>query len=174
MGTNAQVKQSKSKIKSGLQNILLNPKVINSLITSFNSAPIQSSYPYSKAFNISSEATKTMNREQMEVLIQKVKDAMAFAPLPVGVHIQWNCDMNVLPRNGDFLMYEYSWHPKYGNDQSVQKVIDESKRVLDLLGPGRVWFQEMNWDPENLRARQQAEAVAALPGIIGLPGPITI
>ena len=82
--------------------------------------------------------------------------------------------MSILPRNGDFLMYEYSWHPGIGNNISVQKVVDESNRVLDLLGPGRVWFQEMNWDPESIRARQQAEAIAALPGVVGLPGPVKI
>jgi hypothetical protein len=69
-------------------------------------------------------------------------------------------------------MYEHSFHPADGDKQSVQKVVDEAKQVLDLVGPGKVWFQELNLNCESQRAREQSRAIAQLPGVIGLPGPV--
>ena len=123
---------------------------------------------YSKAYLISTEASKSMDVVEMYNLISYIKQ---YTTKPVGVH---NQGTNI-PANADFLAYEFSWHPKYGNDKSVAQVVTEAQHALNMY-PNPVWFQEMNLFPEGQRAREQSRAIREMaksePRIVGLPGPL--
>ena len=123
---------------------------------------------YSVAYNIASEANKTMSVIQMQNMIAFMKK---HTNKPIGVHLQWDRKSN-LPGNADFLMYEFSWHPKDGNNYSVQNVITEAAEVM-TKSPMPVWFQEMNCYPESVMAKAQSAAILQnFPQCAGLPGPI--
>ena len=136
----------------------------------FLPAAVQFFRPYSRAFIISIEASKSMDVALQTRMIRRVKAAMPFDPCPVGVH---NQGVRISPE-ADFLAYEFSWHPGDGDRQSVQAVVDEARRVMTQY-PKWVWFQEMNLNPEGGRARAQARALRDMasrdPRIVGLPGP---
>jgi len=124
--------------------------------------------PYSKAYLISTEASKSMSFLQMSNLIAFIK---RFTDKPVGVH---NQGTNI-PVNADFLAYEFSFCPWEGNNYSVSDVINEAANVLRSY-PKYVWFEEMNMDNEGQRAKEQSRALRDFarsePRIIGIPMPL--
>jgi hypothetical protein len=136
-------------------------------------------YPYAAAYNLASEASKTMSVGLMETALGIMRNAFDMVGLkhkPLGVHLQWN-RRTLLPAGMDVLLYEFSWHPAQGNSKSVAEVVNEAQAVLNHLPAGMsVWFQEMTLDCESGRAREQARAIrdmaASDPRIVGLPGPV--
>jgi hypothetical protein len=134
---------------------------------------VQSIHPYITGINIASEASKTMNTAQMENMIQVIRDAWTAAQLPqkfVGVHWQWN-GRDRLPANADFLMYEFSWHPKDGLQKSVADVVAEAKRII-AASPLPVLFQELTIECETEIARAQSRALRDLQGAYMVAGPM--
>lgn len=136
-------------------------------------------YPYVAAYNLSTEASKTMSVPLMEQALAIMNNAFIMdgkTPKPLCVHLQWD-RRSALPAGMNVLMYEFSWHPKYGKDKSVDEVVAEARDVLAHLPPGvSVWFQEMTIECELDIARRQAQAIRDLaasdPRIVGLPGPV--
>jgi len=130
-------------------------------------------YPFASAYNLASEASKTMSVGQMEQAIGIMKNAFVMAnlpPKPIAVHLQGTN----APQNADVLMYEFSFHPAQGDNHSVAEIITEARQVLARY-PKSIWFQELNLNCESQRAREQARAIrdmaASDPRIVGLPGP---
>ena len=127
--------------------------------------------PYVKAFLIATEASKSMDVRRQERMIAIMKQAMGLRQIPVGVHNQGA----KIAGNADFLAYEFSWHPSEGDNYTAEQTVDELKKVLWEY-PNYVWPQEINMNPEGMRARQQVRAIADLaksePRLIGIPGPM--
>ena len=144
----------------------------------FTGQVIRGLYDCSFAFNISSEASKTMDRGRIERAVANCKAAFNYDPIlppkPITVHLQWNC-RDTLPSNIDFLTYEFNKNPWDGCQYSVADVTAEAERVLKAY-EGYVWFQELAVHCESARARELSRAIRDLakryPRIVGLPGPV--
>jgi hypothetical protein len=112
-----------------------------------------------------------MDVRRQERMIAIMKQAMGLRQIPVGVHNQGS----KIAGNADFLAYEFSWHPSEGDNYTAQQTVDELKKVLWEY-PNYVWPQEINMNPEGMRARQQVRAIVDLaksePRLIGIPGPM--
>lgn len=123
--------------------------------------------PYSKAYIIASEASKSMNPAQQANMIAYIK---RFTDKPVGVH---NQGTNIAA-NADFLAYEFSFPPWDGDKHSVGDIVNEAVNVMRQY-PGYVWFEEMNINCEGEQSKAQARALRDLaaiePRIIGVPVP---
>jgi hypothetical protein len=135
-------------------------------------------WPYSKAFLIATEASKSMDVRLQERMIARMKahlqankKAMGYPALPIGVHNQGF----TVAGNADFLAYEFSWHPSEGDGFTSAQVVSEAKDVLKK-SPRPIWFQEINMNVEGQRAREQVRALRTLaktePKLIGIPGPM--
>jgi len=126
--------------------------------------------PYSRAICIGLEMNEQFSVAAMEHIIAVCKH---YTDKPIGVHLQYRPGM-ALPKGLDFLIYEFSFHPKDGDKKSVSDIIMEAKTVLAACSLP-IWFQEMNMNPEGQRAREQSRALLELsktePRIVGLPGP---
>ena len=75
-----------------------------------------------------------------------------------------------VPRNASFAGLETSNHPFDGDNRSALQMCQESDCVRDSMGDGRgVWVMESNaFDSQ--RAKKQNNAMARLPGVIGIDG----
>jgi len=137
-------------------------------------------YPYVVAYNLATEASKTMGVSRQERALKIMRDAFDMAspplpPKPLAVHLQWN-GRTPLPKGMDVLIYEFSWNPKYGHEKSVQEVVTELQDRLNHLPPDvLIWPQELAVQNEHPRAREQSRAIRDMAKtenrIIGLPGP---
>jgi len=98
--------------------------------------------------------------------------------LPVSTHEQnvgWKHGKPYLkrrvPRNGDFVAYETSNHPYDGGNVSVARMVDEVQFLVAHSGGKGVWVVESN-NREDAHARAQNQAMAEIPGVIGVGGPV--
>jgi hypothetical protein len=92
--------------------------------------------------------------------------------IPVGTHMVWKPDSYALPAGMAFLAYETLNHPKDGDKISVADMVREVQGILARLPPGfSLWVSEFNWN-DSVRARDQAKAIAELPGVVGVGGPL--
>ena len=96
--------------------------------------------------------------------------------LPVGTHEQnVGRDMGKLvmrrrvPRNADFVGFETSNHPYDGDKVPVAQMVEEIQFLVANSGDIPVWVVESNAS-EGSHARAQNNAMAALPGVIGVNG----
>jgi len=134
---------------------------------------VQAIHPYIKALNLGSEMSKTMNKAQMERMIWRVKEswkAAGLAEKPVGVHLQCDGEGNLpTPGNADFIMLETSNHPK--NYRDPADICEEIKKAVAKC-PKFVLVTETYIFCEEARAREQTRAIAQVPGVWALPGPV--
>jgi len=92
---------------------------------------------------------------------------------PIGTHMCWNPAKYRLPSNLQFLAYEHSWSPDKGDAMSVAACVAEIKNIQSRLPAGfPLWPCEWNLNPTGSKIVEQARAMAALPGIVGIGGPI--
>ena len=76
-----------------------------------------------------------------------------------------------VPRNADIHCYETSNHPKDGDSRTAADMADEGRFLVANAGGIPVWVAEHNlYDSE--RSREQSRAIAEIPGVIGIPGPM--
>ena len=75
------------------------------------------------------------------------------------------------PRNADFIGFETSNHPYWGYEVPVSKMRDEVAFLVAHSNATPVWVMESN-NLEDAHARKQNRAMAALPGVIGVSGPL--
>ncbi len=140
----------------------------------FVPAVIRTMYPRVVGYNLISEASKSWNGSEIDEVVKICHWAFDMEPKlprkPIFVH-QQGTDIGTL---ADGLMYEWSFHPAMGDQQSVAAVVAEARRALAAY-PGPIWFQELNLFCEGPRAREQARAIRDLARtenrIVGLPGP---
>lgn len=135
-------------------------------------------WPFSSGFMLATEASKSMDVRLQERMVAIMREYMQantrrtkLPVLPIGVHNQGT----KIAGNADFLCYEFSWHPSRGNDFTPEQVVAEARHVVRSY-PNYIWFQEINMNPEGMRARQQVRAIVDLaksePRLIGIPGPM--
>jgi len=126
--------------------------------------------PYSRAICLGLEMTEQFSNESIERIAAICRN---YTDKPLGIHLQYRPGM-ALPEGLDFLIYEFSFHPKDGDKKSVSDIIMEAKSVLAACSLP-IWFQEMNMNPSGQIAREQSRALLELsktePRIVGLPGP---
>jgi hypothetical protein len=92
--------------------------------------------------------------------------------IPVGSHEQWR--PNVEPFcGGDFCCYEALAHPiTQADGMTPAALCAEVRNVQDHLPPGfPVWVAEFNGNNSE-RCRQQARALAEMPGVVGVGMPL--
>ena len=121
--------------------------------------------PYSKAYLISTEASKSMNTQQMFNMVAFIK---RFTDKPVGVHLQWN-RKSPLAANLDFLAYETKYNPWDGANYSVEETIAEVQDAITKC-PIPLYWMEGDIYAESQLARQKARRAKEI-GCWGLPGP---
>ena len=127
-------------------------------------------HPYIDGINIASEANKTMSVAMQERVINVIKNAWKAAGQKekfIFTHLQ---GLNTQVPNGAVVLYQFSWHPKYGTTKSVKDVVREGQQALAKYP--YTLFQEMTIECETLIARQQSKALVKLPGCYMRPGPI--
>ena len=97
--------------------------------------------------------------------------------LPVGTHEQ-NVKRNGkgklymvrrVPRNADFHGYETMNHPFDGHKVSVADMVEEIEFLVANSGGIPVWKMESN-EREDAHARAQNNAIARIPGVVGVSG----
>lgn len=87
---------------------------------------------------------------------------------PVGTH---ECSYRVAG-NAGFLGYETKNHPVTGGDStSVADMVKDVKGLLAKANGKPVWVIESN-SSEGAQAKAQNQALAALPGVVGVGGPL--
>ena len=74
-----------------------------------------------------------------------------------------------VPRNADFVGFETSNHPYYGDNVPVAQMVEEIQFLVANSGGIPVWVVESNAS-EGAHARKQNRAMAELPGVIGVNG----
>lgn len=131
---------------------------------------VQAIHPLVKAINIGSEMSKTINKAQMERMINVVKNSWKAAgqvEKPVGVHLQCDREGNLpIPVNADFIMLQTSNHPKNFNDN----IVTEIEKVVAKC-PTFVLVTETYIFCEEARAKKQVRDIASIPNVWCLPGP---
>ena len=137
-----------------------------------------------------SNCVSTAENEAMIDAIQQ------FTEKPVGVHMAWNPNKGskmhgigsvggwrgkqpklrrgyAFPRNARFLAGEAYWHPKDGDDKSITAVTGWATTVRDGLPEGvAFWPLEYNLNPVGRMIVLQSQALAKLPGVWGVGGPM--
>ena len=119
---------------------------------------------------IESPASQWWKRDDVLNGIKMIKKYAGL--IPVGSHEQWN------PRTmgfcgGDFACLETCNHPAAGDSVSVADMVDEIQFAQSHLPPGfPVWVAERNLNAWGSHAREQARAIAELPGVVGVSGPL--
>jgi len=76
-----------------------------------------------------------------------------------------------VPRNADIHCYETSNHPKDGDSRTAASMADEVRFLVANAGGIPVWVAEHNLY-DSARSREQSRAIAEIPGVIGIPGPM--
>jgi hypothetical protein len=149
----------------------------------FVPAVVQVLRPYSKFICTGPELPKTMTDAKREELARLVKEAIAADDarimaltgekpprLPVVEHLQGDEVMRASP-SVDAVFYQFKHHPKDGHNVSVAEIVLEFQEAQAKC-PKPLLAQEMTLYCETLRAREQARALAALPGCLMIPGPV--
>ncbi|MCG2680895.1 MAG: hypothetical protein L6455_13165 [Kiritimatiellae bacterium] len=135
----------------------------------FIKAACQTLNQYASAYLIGCETNRYWDVTTVRKAIAVTKQHAGL--IPVGSHEQWN------PQNrefvgGDFCCYETRNHPKDGDSISVGDMVAEVQFIQRSLPPGfPVWVAEFNLN-DSARAREQARALADLPGVVGVGGPM--
>lgn len=127
--------------------------------------------PYVYAYLIGCETNRYFSTGQVETLIRWTKQYAG--SIPVGTHEQWNPKARRWPGNADFICYEHSWHPKDGDSKSASDCVKEINNIKNKLPPNySVWAGEWNMNSWGSKSRVQARAMAALPSVYGIGGPL--
>ncbi len=135
----------------------------------FMQAACQALNQYASAYLIGCETNRYWTPELVNQAIWTCKKYAGL--IPVGSHEQWN-PVGRKFVGGDFCCYETRNHPKDGDAISVKDMVDEIKYIQTFLPAGfPVWVSEFNWS-DSSRAIAQARALAALPGVVGVGGPL--
>jgi hypothetical protein len=92
--------------------------------------------------------------------------AKQYTNLPVGSHLQGYSYPLM-----DFVSFEHTWHPKYGDDKSVTDCVNEAQRAVAAAVGRPVVCLEYNLNPTGQTIRDQAEAMSRVPGVAGVGGP---
>ena len=87
--------------------------------------------------------------------------------LPVGTHEQ----SYRIASQADFIGYETKNHPFDGHTVPVAQMVAEVKTLVARANGKAVWVIESN-EREDAHARAQNRAMAALPGVVGVGGPL--
>jgi len=87
--------------------------------------------------------------------------------IPVGVHEQSSRYFE----DADFFGYETRNHPFQGWDVPVANMVNEVKELVVRQRGKPVWVLESN-EREDAHAKAQNRAMAALPGVVGIGGPM--
>lgn len=87
--------------------------------------------------------------------------------LPVGTHEQ---SYRIAP-HADFIGYETRNHPFQGWSVSVNDMVDEVEGLVAKAKGKPVWVIESN-EREDAHAREQNRAMALIPGVVGVGGPL--
>jgi hypothetical protein len=97
--------------------------------------------------------------------------------LPVGTHEQNVRRKNGklymyrrVPRNADFHGYETINHPFDGNNVIHSEMVEEVTYLAKTSGKA-IWVVESNSE-ENSTAKEQNRLLAAIPGVVGVGGPM--
>lgn len=136
---------------------------------SFIQAVCQTLNPYASAYLFACESNEFMQAQEVQMWISVIKKYAGL--IPVGSHEQWNPHTREFC-GGDFCCYETHNHPKDGDSVSVDDLVAEVQHIQSHLPPGfPVWVSEFNWS-DSQRCREQARALAALPGVVGVGAPM--
>jgi len=124
---------------------------------------------YASAYLIGCETNRYWSSDIVRQAIAVTKDAAGL--IPVGSHEQWNSQNREFV-GGDFCCYETRNHPNAGDSISVADMVAEVHFIQRSLPPGfPVWVAEFNLN-DSQRSREQARALADLPGVVGVGGPM--
>ena len=125
---------------------------------------------YAAAYLIGIETNRYWSSEMVSQAIAITKHHAGL--IPVGTHEQWNPMDRAFP-GGDFCCYETQNHPKDGDLVSVDEMVSDVQDKQNHLPPGfPVWVAERNLNAWGSHAREQARAIAELPGVVGVSGPV--
>ncbi|MFB1502003.1 hypothetical protein [Thiocapsa sp. N5-Cardenillas] len=100
----------------------------------------------------SNEQTTGVGMLQHKIMQAKV----CFDGLPVGTHLCWKGagksgyrwqDTASTPSNADFILVEFSWHPKDGDKKGVSAVQSEMLMIQAALPGRKLLFHEYNMNP---------------------------
>ena len=136
----------------------------------FIQAACQALNPFASAYLIGCETNRYWDSATVREAIRVTKQYAGL--IPVGTHEQWDPHTREFP-GGDFCCYETRNHPKDGDAVSVADMVAEVRHIQTHLPPNfPVWVAEHNLNPDGAHSRAQARALAELPGVIGVGGPI--
>jgi hypothetical protein len=134
--------------------------------------------PYASAYLLGIETNRW--REQparkwwtRQYVLEGVQALKHYAGLiPVGSHEQWRPEVEGFV-GGDFCCYEALAHPiTQADGVTPEALCAEVRNIQKYLPPGfPVWVAEFNGNNSE-RAREQARALAELPGVVGVGGPL--
>jgi len=126
--------------------------------------------PYARAYIVGIETNRYWSSEMVAQAIAITKENAGI--IPVGTHEQWDPRERTFP-GGDFCCYETRNHPKDGDLVPVAEMVADVQFAQSHLPPWfQMWVAERNLNPLGSRAREQARAIAELPGVCGVSGPI--
>jgi hypothetical protein len=133
--------------------------------------------PYVRAYIIGCETNRYFSVEQVEELVRVTKKYCGL--LPVGTHEQsvgqkngqWVLHRRI-PSNLDFFGYETSNHPADGDQRTPDDMVEEVRFLVSQCQGKPVWVMEHNLNADGAISRAQARAMAAIPGVYGIGGPM--
>lgn len=135
----------------------------------FIRAACQALNPYAAAYVIGCETSRYWSSGIVSEAIYLTKQHAGL--IPVGTHMVWNPATYPFP-GGDFLALETRNHPKDGDAVSVRDMVAEVQSIQSHLPAGfSLWVSEFNWN-DSQRCRDQANALAQLPGVVGVGQPL--
>lgn len=119
-------------------------------------------------------AGRGLTLAEMDMCIGVIKSqAYRVAPdgtrynIPVGTHEQ----SHRVPSLADFIGYETKNHPHNGDGVPVGVMVNEVKQLVSVAQGRAVWVMESNSREGNI-AKLQNQAMAALPGVVGVNCPV--
>lgn len=136
----------------------------------FIKAACQTLNSYATAYLIGCETSRYWSSEIVAKAIAVTKQHAGL--IPVGTHEQWNPHEREFC-GGDFCCYETRNHPKDGDEISVAGMVAEIRHIQTHLPPGfPIWVAEFNLNAAGSHSREQARAMAEIPGVVGIGGPL--
>jgi hypothetical protein len=142
--------------------------------------------PYVDGFMLGIETNRgPLSIDEVEYGIKLIKEhaiktvGLTKVQLPVGTHEQnvgrdGNDKLKMnrrVPITADFVGYETSNHPFQGCNVSIARMVEEVTFLVANSNGKPVWVIESN-EKEDDYARRQNAAVAAIPGVAGIGGPL--
>ena len=125
---------------------------------------------YAAAYLIGIETNRYWSSDMVSQAISITKHHAGL--IPVGTHEQLDVRERAFP-GGDFCCYETRNHPKDGDLVSVDEMVADVRFLQSHLPPDfPVWVAERNLNAWGTHAREQARAIAELPGVVGVSGPL--